>query len=139
MMPGTMFTPELFRPEVDDHVIPYDHLMRMAAEGTPDRAAIVYHDLTLVYQEVVSMVNSVANSLLELGIRKGDRICLCTGNRPESTIRPSATYGVMGRKVTNISSRMLHSPVPLSDRTGTVTTNFLDMRSLNRSEWLKEL
>jgi len=90
MMPGNMFTPELFRPEVDYPVIPYDHLLRMAAERNPDRPAIVYHDLTLVYREVVSMVNSVANSLLELGLRKGDRICLCTGNRPESTITLNA-------------------------------------------------
>ncbi len=89
-MSGKMFTPELFRPEVDYPVIPYDHLLRMAAERNPDRPAIVYHDLTLVYREVVSMVNSVANSLLELGIRKGDRICLCTGNRPESTITLNA-------------------------------------------------
>ncbi len=89
-MPSKMFTPELFRPEVDYPVIPYDHLLRMAAERNPDRTAIVYHDLTLVYREVVSMVNSVANSLLELGIRKGDRICLCTGNRPESTITLNA-------------------------------------------------
>jgi long-chain acyl-CoA synthetase len=90
IMPVNMFTPELFRPEVDYPVIPYDHLLRMAAERNPDRPAIVYHDLTLVYREVVSMVNSVANSLLELGIRKGDRICLCTGNRPESTITLNA-------------------------------------------------
>ena len=89
-MPGKMFTPELFRPEVDYPVIPYDHLLRTAAERNPDRPAIVYHDLMLVYREVVSMVNSVANSLLELGIRKGDRICLCTGNRPESTITLNA-------------------------------------------------
>ena len=89
-MPGNMFTPELFRPEVDYPIIPYDYLLRMAAERNPDRPAIVYHDLTLVYREVVSMVNSVANSLLELGIRKGDRICLCTGNRPESTITLNA-------------------------------------------------
>ena len=89
-MPGTMFTSELFRPEVDYPDIPYDHLLRMAAERNSDRPAIVYHDLSLAYREVVSMVNSVANSLLELGIRKGDRICLCTGNRPESTITLNA-------------------------------------------------
>lgn len=98
-MPGTMFTPELFRPEVDYPDIPYDQLLRMAAERNPDRPAIVYHDLTLVYQEVVSMVNSVANSLLELGIRKGkgDRICLCTGNRPESiiTLNAASTIGAV--------------------------------------------
>jgi long-chain acyl-CoA synthetase len=89
-MTSKMFTPELFRPVVDYPDIPYDHLLRMAAERNPDRPAIVYHDLMLVYREVVSMVNSIANSLLELGIRKGDRICLCTGNRPESTITLNA-------------------------------------------------
>ena len=72
-MTRKMLTPELFRPQVDYPVIPYDQLLRMAAERNPDRPAIIYHDLTLVYREVVSMVNSVANSLLELGIRT-----LCT-------------------------------------------------------------
>jgi long-chain acyl-CoA synthetase len=89
-MPGKMFTPELFRPAVDYSDIPYDHLLRIAAERNPDRPAIIYHDLTLVYREVVSMVNSIANSLLQLGIRKGERICLCTGNRPESTLTLNA-------------------------------------------------
>jgi len=37
MMPGTMFKPELFRPEVDYPVIPYDHLLRMAAERNLDQ------------------------------------------------------------------------------------------------------
>ena len=89
-MSGKMFTPELFRPEVDYPFTPYDQLLRMATERNPDRPALVYHDLTLAYREVVSMVNSIANSLLALGIRKGDRICLCTGNRPESTITLNA-------------------------------------------------
>jgi len=89
-MLSKMFTPELFRPVVDYPDIPYDQLLRMAAERNPDRPAIIYHDLMLVYREVVSLVNSIANGLHELGIRKGDRICLCTGNRPESTITLNA-------------------------------------------------
>lgn len=89
-MPGKMFTPELFRPEVDYPDILYDHLLRIAAERNPNRPAMIYHDLTLTYREVVSMVNSIANSLLQLGMRKGDRICLCMGNRPESTITLNA-------------------------------------------------
>jgi long-chain acyl-CoA synthetase len=96
-MTRKMLTPELFRPQVDYPVIPYDQLLRMAAERNPDRPAIIYNDLTLVYREVVSMVNSIANSLLELGIQKGDRICLCTGNRPESiiTLNAASTIGAI--------------------------------------------
>jgi long-chain acyl-CoA synthetase len=82
-MSEKMVTPELFRPPVDFPDIPYDHLLRNAANRTPDRAAIIYHDLILTYREVVSMVNCIANGLHNMGMRKGERICLLTTNRPE--------------------------------------------------------
>src|SRR5438445_7312683 len=85
-MSEKMVTPELFRPPVDFPDIPYDHLLRNAAARTPDRPAIIFHDLVLTYREVVSMVNCIANGLYNLGMRKGDRICLFTTNRPEYTI-----------------------------------------------------
>jgi len=85
-MSAKMVAPELFRPPVDFPDVPYDHLLRTAAERTPDRPAIVYHDLILTYREVVSMVNCIANGLYNMGMRKGDRICLLTTNRPEYII-----------------------------------------------------
>ncbi|MEO8952955.1 MAG: class I adenylate-forming enzyme family protein [Ktedonobacteraceae bacterium] len=85
-MPEKMVAPELFRPSVDFPDVPYDHLLRTAAERTPDRPAIIYHNLTLTYREVVSMVNCIANGLYNMGMRKGDRICLLTTNRPEYII-----------------------------------------------------
>ncbi|MDQ2716204.1 MAG: acyl--CoA ligase, partial [Chloroflexota bacterium] len=96
-MPGKMFAPELFRPPVEFPDVPYDHLLRMAAERNADRPAIVYHDLILSYREVVSMVNCIANGLHSLGLRKGDRICLFTPNRPEYPITfiAAATMGIV--------------------------------------------
>ena len=96
-MSEKMVAPELFRPPVDFPDVPYDHLLRMAAERTPDRAAIIYHDLILTYREVVSMVNCIANGLHNLGFQKGDRICLYTTNRPEYTIMfvAAASIGVV--------------------------------------------
>src|SRR5690349_11713448 len=96
-MPTKMFVPELFRPPVDFPDVPYDHLLRMAAEKNPERIAIIYHDLVLTYREVVSMVNCIANSLHDLGLRKGDCICLFTTNRPEYTITflAAATLGIV--------------------------------------------
>src|SRR5437667_723214 len=90
-MSEKMYTPELFRPQVDFPEMPYDHLLRIAATRNPDRPAIIYHDLMLTYREVVSMVNSIANGLYDLGIHKGDHICLFTLNRPEYTITINAT------------------------------------------------
>lgn len=96
-MAQKLFAPELFRPPLDLLAIPYDHLLRLSAERTPERPAIIFHDLTLTYREVVSMVNCVANGLRARGIGKGDRICLFTPNRPEYTItlNAAATLGAV--------------------------------------------
>src|SRR5437588_4598321 len=96
-MSPKMVAPELFRPPVDFPDVPYDHLLRMAASRNPDRPGIIYHDLRLTYREVVSMVNSIANGLHSLGLRKGNRICLLTLNRPEYTITfiAAATMGIV--------------------------------------------
>ncbi|GHO45390.1 class I adenylate-forming enzyme family protein [Ktedonospora formicarum] len=85
-MQTRMVAPELFRPPVVFPDVPYDHLLRKAAEQYPERTAIIYHDLYLTYREVLSMVNSVANGLHDIGLRKGERICLFTTNRPEYTV-----------------------------------------------------
>lgn len=96
-MPEKMVAPELFRPPVDIPDVPYDRLLRAAAERNPDRIAIIYHDLYLTYREVVSMVNCIANGLYNLGFRKGDRLCLFTTNRPEYTVTfiAAASIGVV--------------------------------------------
>ena len=96
-MSEKMIAPELFRPPVDFPDVPYDHLLREAAVRNPDRTAIIYHDLMLTYREVVSMVNCIANGLDNLGLKKGDRICLLMPNRPEYTITfiAAATMGIV--------------------------------------------
>ncbi len=96
-MSKKMFVPELFRPLVDFPDVPYDHLLRKTAEANPDRMAIVYHDLLLTYREVLAMVNSIANGLYDTGLRKGDRLCIFTTNRPEYTITfiAAASIGVV--------------------------------------------
>lgn len=96
-MTPKMALPELFRPPVDFPDVPYDTLVRIAAERTPERPAIIYHDLTLTYREVVSMINCIANGLYNLGLRKGDCLCLYTANRPEYTLTfiAAASIGVI--------------------------------------------
>jgi long-chain acyl-CoA synthetase len=96
-MAEKMVTPELFRPQIDYPDVPYDHLVRKAAELHPDKAAIIYHNLVLTYREVISMVNSIANGLHEIGLRKGDCLCIWTTNRPEYilTFLAAATMGIV--------------------------------------------
>jgi len=96
-MSEKMVAPELFRPPVDFPDIPYDHLLRVAESRNPDHPAIIYHDLILTYREVLSMVNCIANGLYNLGLRKGDRICIFTTNRPEYTVTfiAAASLGIV--------------------------------------------
>ncbi|MBV9688177.1 MAG: acyl--CoA ligase [Ktedonobacteraceae bacterium] len=96
-MSEKMIAPELFRPPVDFPDVPYDHLVRTAEERNPDRPAIIYHNLILTYREVISMINCIANSLDELGLVKGDRLCIFMTNRPEYTITflAAASLGIV--------------------------------------------
>jgi acyl-CoA synthetase (AMP-forming)/AMP-acid ligase II len=96
-MAHALVAPELFRSPLDLPEMPYDHLLRLAAERAPDRPAIIFHNLRLTYREVVSMVNSLANGLRKLGVEPGERICLFTPNRPEYTItlNAAATIGAV--------------------------------------------
>jgi long-chain acyl-CoA synthetase len=96
-MTEKMIAPELFRPPVDFPDVAYDHLLRQAAERHPDRLAIVYRNLSLTYREVVSMVNCIANGLSDLGLRKGDCLCIYTKNCPEYplTFIAAASLGVV--------------------------------------------
>ncbi len=82
-MSEKLFAPELFRPPLLIPDVSYDQLLRMAAYRNPDRLAIIFHNLSFTYREVVSMVNCIANGLYNLGMRKGEKICLLTANRPE--------------------------------------------------------
>ena len=93
-MEDKMATPELFRPPIDFPDVPYDHLLRLAAERYADRPAIIYHNLALTYREVVSMVNCIANGLLALGMGKGDVISLFTFNRPEYIVTFQAAVSI---------------------------------------------
>ncbi len=40
-------------------------------------------DVNLTYRELDTLVNAFANALLDVGVRKGDRVCLLMTNRPE--------------------------------------------------------
>ena len=67
-MTQPMSARELLRSPLDLPEMPYDHLLRAAAEQHPDRPAIISNQQALTYRDVVLMVNRVANDLRGLGI-----------------------------------------------------------------------
>jgi len=96
---------ELFRPSLQYPTHSYAELLSKTAEHYPENEAVIFSapirlandagassyaqarrkekDVNLTYRELDALVNAFANALLDLGIRKGDRVCLLMTNRPE--------------------------------------------------------
>lgn len=58
-------------------------LLTRHALGRGDHLAFVCDDMRLTWRELNSRVCQVANALLDIGIRKGDKIATLLGNCPE--------------------------------------------------------
>src|SRR5436305_13746247 len=78
--------PELFRPTLQYPSHPYAEMLTRTAERYPEQEAILFKDVNLTYRELDALVNAFANALLDLGIGKGQRVCLFMANRPEYLI-----------------------------------------------------
>jgi long-chain acyl-CoA synthetase len=77
---------ELFRPSLHYPVHPYDGMLTRTVQHFPENEAIIFKDANLTYRELDALVNAFANALLNLGIRKGQKVCLFMTNRPEFVI-----------------------------------------------------
>jgi acyl-CoA synthetase (AMP-forming)/AMP-acid ligase II len=58
-------------------------LLQWSATRHHDRLAVVFGETERTYAEVWSRATRLANGLRELGVRKGDRVLICLGNRAE--------------------------------------------------------
>src|SRR6266571_3213212 len=93
---------ELFRPSLQYPSHSYAEILSKTAERYPENEAVIFSlpihpvtdprqngnkkDVNLTYRELDALVNAFANALLNLGIQKGDRVCLLMTNRPEFII-----------------------------------------------------
>jgi long-chain acyl-CoA synthetase len=77
---------ELFRPALQYPSYPYAGMLAGTAERYPEHVAVMFKDVNLTYRELDALVNSFANALLDLGIGKGQTVCLFMTNRPEYVI-----------------------------------------------------
>ncbi|MFL5664002.1 MAG: class I adenylate-forming enzyme family protein [Ktedonobacteraceae bacterium] len=77
---------ELFRPSLPYPSHPYAEILSRTVERFPENEAVIFRDVSLTYRELDALVNAFANALLDLDIRKGERVCLLMTNRPEFLI-----------------------------------------------------
>ena len=78
--------PEFYRPPLIYPDLPFHEMLARTVLRVPEYPAIYWRDVTLTYRELYGLVRSAAVGLHALGLRKGNRLCLLTLNRPEYII-----------------------------------------------------
>ncbi len=92
-------------------------LMRAVEERGNNIALIVAHqNIRWSYSEVANAVDELAGSLLSLGLKKGDRVALCSPNRYEWIVTQLATARVGLILVCINPAYRLHPPSPRRER-----------------------
>jgi long-chain acyl-CoA synthetase len=61
-------------------------MLTLTAQRFPENEALIFHEVNLTYRELDALVNSLSNALLDLGLRKGQSVCLFMKNCPEFLI-----------------------------------------------------
>lgn len=64
-------------------MITFREALEKRAKEDPEKIFLCFEDQEINNRDVDSTVNRVANGLLRLGVKKGDKVCLFLPNRPE--------------------------------------------------------
>src|ERR1035437_1809015 len=66
--------------------VPLQELLRESAENFPEKIAVAHDGQEITYDQLNALSNQFANSLLEMGVEKGDRVAIYLPNIPQFVI-----------------------------------------------------
>ena len=72
--------------------VPMFHFLDESARRYPDRACTIFQDARISYKEMSALTDHMAAALVELGVKKGDRVGIFMPNLPQFVI---AYYGIL--------------------------------------------
>ena len=72
--------------------VPLFHFLEEAARKYPDRPCTVFKGAVISYREVNALSNQMAAALVEMGVKKGDRVGIFMPNTPQFVI---AYFGIL--------------------------------------------
>lgn len=72
--------------------VPLFHFLEEAARKYPDRACTIFKGAVISYSEMDLLANSMAAALVDMGVKKGDRVGLFMPNTPQFVI---AYFGIL--------------------------------------------
>ncbi len=92
---------------------PLHGFLDSAARRYPHHRALVFYDHPMTYRQLNEAVNRFANALIELGVKKGDRVALLLPNSPQMVI---AYYGALKAGAVIVSMNPLFSADELAQQ-----------------------
>ena len=66
-----------------DFPLTLPEILAQRTRRNADKVFLRFADETLTYEDFDRKTNQAANALVNMGVKKGDRVCLMLGNRPE--------------------------------------------------------
>jgi long-chain acyl-CoA synthetase len=72
--------------------IPLFHFLEESARKYPDRACTIFKGAVITFQEMNAITNHIAAALVDMGIKKGDRVGLFMPNTPQFVM---TYYGIL--------------------------------------------
>ncbi|MEZ0396908.1 MAG: long-chain fatty acid--CoA ligase [Anaerolineales bacterium] len=77
---------------LDYPAVPVHHFLDQAARRCPQRTCLIFGDETLTYRQVAEQTDRIAAALLNLGVRRGERVGIFMPNCPEFIL---AYFGIL--------------------------------------------
>lgn len=68
------------------------HFLENSGQRFPEKTALVSEGQRMSYAELDGMANRIARGLISLGVRRGDRVLICTRDRRETVL---SLYGAL--------------------------------------------
>ncbi|HEX7371631.1 MAG TPA: AMP-binding protein, partial [Thermodesulfobacteriota bacterium] len=119
--------------EINFEKLTMDGALARSAEQFADRTALLYMGRHLSYRELNLLVNRCARALLDLGVRKGDKVAMLLPNIPQVVVATYATFRIGAVAVMNnplYTERELEYQLRDSDSKILVTLDLLLPRAL---------
>ena len=92
---------------VDIPNVPLFHFLEESARKYPDRACTIFKGAVMTYKEMNAITDRVAAALVDLGVKKGDRVGIFMPNTPQFVM---AFFGILKAGGVVVATNPLYTP-----------------------------
>jgi long-chain acyl-CoA synthetase len=87
--------------------VPLFHFLEEAARKYPDRACTIFKGAVITFKEMDEITNRVAAALVDMGVKKGDRVGIFMPNTPQFVM---VYYGILKAGGAVVATNPLYTP-----------------------------